>query len=203
MDHLILGFSGKAGSGKDTLFSLLKSHFSPLVEVRRFSVGDIIRQHLNMMPYASERGINFFALKGAQKEIWRPLMVAYGNGCRNDSKGRFFIDVLEPHIKQRTGNIPTISCITDIRFDEFDKDEVHWLQNELQGKLIYIDRYTTDLECNESSIPFVNDTERNQDPKLRKKADISIRWPTVSNKAILLEYARPLINKIEQNWLPI
>lgn len=203
MDHLILGFSGKAGCGKDTLFSLLKSHFSPRIDVRRFSVGDIIRQHLNMLPYVTARGINFFDLKRDQKELWRPLMVAYGNSCRNASKGRFFIDILEPHIKSRARNIPTISCITDIRFDEFEKDEVHWLQNELHGNLVYIDRYTTDLEGNQSSIPFINDTEREQDPKLRKKADISIVWPTVNDKSILLDYARPLITEIEQSWLPV
>ena len=203
MDHLILGFSGRAGCGKDTLFSLLKSHFSPRFEVRRFSVGDVIRQHLNMLPYITDSGINFFDLKRDQKELWRPLMVAYGNSCRNASKGRFFIDIIEPHIKSRCLNKPTISCITDIRFDEFDKDEVYWLQNELCGNLVYLDRYTTDLEGKESSIPFVNDTEREQDPKLHKKADISIRWPTACDKSVLLEYANPLINEIEQSWLPV
>jgi hypothetical protein len=203
MDHLILGFSGKAGCGKDTLFSLLNSHFSPRFEVRRFSAGDIIRQHLNMLPYITAKDVNFFDLNREQKELWRPLMVAYGNSCRNASKGRFFIDILEPLIRSRCRNIPTISCITDIRFDEFNKDEVYWLQNELRGNLVYIDRYTTDLEGNESSIPFVNDTEREQDPNLRKKADISIRWPTACDKSILLEYAKPLINEIEQSWLPV
>jgi hypothetical protein len=203
MDHLILGFSGRARSGKDTLFNLLQSQFSSRFDVRRFSVGDIIRQHLNMLPYITDKDINFFDLKSDQKELWRPLMVAYGNSCRNFSKGRFFIDILEPHIKSLCLNKPTISCITDIRFDEFDKDEVYWLQNEINGKLIYIDRYTTDLDGNESTIPFVNDTERDQDPKLRKKADLLIHWPTVNDKQILLNYAKPLFDRIKQDWLPV
>lgn len=203
MDHLILGFSGRAGSGKDTLFNLLQMHFGARFEIQRVSVGDIIRQHLNALPGPASKNVNFFNLKGEQKEAWRPLMVAYGNACRSATNGRYFIDILANSIRQPIISRPRITCITDIRFDEYEKDEVFWLQNELKGKLIYIDRYTTDLDGNESTIPFVNDTEREQDPKLRKKADLIIRWPTVNDKQTLLNYANTLFERIKQNWLPV
>lgn len=203
MDHLILGFSGRAGSGKDTLFNLLHSQFSHHFDVQRFSVGDIIRHHLNSLPCPADIDVDFFNLKREQKESWRPLMVAYGNACRAATDGRYFIDILSKNFRLSTSAKPRIICITDIRFDEYEKDEVFWIQNELNGKLIHIERYTTDLDGNESTIPFVNDTEREQDPRLRKKADIQIRWPTVNDKQILLNYANTLFDRIKQDWLPV
>lgn len=206
MNHLILGFAGRAGVGKDTLFSLLEEHFSAKYIIRRFSIGDIVRHHLNVLPYLTLSGVNFFNLQGEQKEKWRPLMVAYANACRRETNGRYFIDSLTPCIKNfdnLQADKPCITCITDIRFDEFEKDEIVWLQQELNGYLVYINRFTVGINGEERPIPFVNETERSQDSKLKQKANFHISWPTISNKNILLNYAGALITEIEQNWMPL
>jgi len=203
MDHLIIGLAGKAGSGKDTLYNILEQALAPTA-IKRWSIGDIVRADLNELEGIISNGINLFKLKGPQKEKWRPLMVAYGNACRQETEGRYFINHLDWELRYKMQpTYPCISVITDIRFDQFEHDEVYWLKNELKGKLIYIDRYTTDLDGNQSAIPFVNDLERSQDENLRKKADIIINWPTVDNREILLTYAQPLINRIKQDWLPL
>lgn len=203
MDHLIIGLAGKAGSGKDTLYNILEQALAPTV-VQRWSIGDIVRNELNELNGLTSNDVNLFTLKGTQKEKWRPLMAAYGNACRQETNGRYFINTLDWKLRFCQQPIyPIISVITDIRFDQFEHDEVYWLKNELKGKLIYIDRYTTDLDGNQSSIPFVNDLERSQDENLRKKADIIINWPTVNDRKTLLTYAQPLIDRIKQDWLSL
>ena len=202
MDHLIIGLAGKAGSGKDTLFNILEQALDP-VNIKRLSVGDVIRSTLNNLEILLNNDINLFELKGPQKEVWRPLMAAYGNACRQTTEGRYFIDILNDKIERRNAlaSRPALTVVTDIRFDQFEKDEVYWIKEEHKGKLIYIDRYTTDLDGVQSAIPFVN--ERSQDEALRKKADIIINWPTVNDRETLLTYAQPLINRIKQDWLSV
>ena len=203
MDHLIIGLAGKAGAGKDTLFNILQHALAPTT-TQRWSIGDIVRADLNKLDGLASNDINLFKLKGPQKEIWRPLMAAYGNACRQETEGRYFINELDwrlRFIQQPT--LPIISVITDIRFDQFKHDEVNWVKEELKGKLVYIDRYTTDLDGNKSAIPFVNDLERSQDENLRKKADVIINWPTVNDRETLLTHAQPLINRIKQDWLSL
>lgn len=194
--HLILGFAGKARAGKDTLFQILSQELFD-IHLRRISIGDYIRNDLNSLPIP-----NLYSLSSEEKEIWRPLMVAYGVSQRNTTKGRYFIEIAEANINS-TKHLCNIHCITDIRFDEYEKDEVYWLKNEMKGKLIYIDRYTTDLQGNESSIPFINDVEKTQDPKLREKADYILKWPTTNDRQLLLEHVQPLITKIRQDWMSL
>lgn len=203
MKHLIIGLAGKAGSGKDTLFNILQHALAPTT-TQRWSIGDIVRADLNKLDGLASNDINLFKLKGPQKEIWRPLMAAYGNACRQETEGRYFINELDWRLRfTQQPTLPIISVITDIRFDQFKHDEVHWVKEELKGKLVYIDRYTTDLDGNKSAIPFVNDLERSQDENLRKKADVIINWPTVNDRETLLTHAQPLINRIKQDWLSL
>lgn len=203
MKHLIIGLAGKAGSGKDTLFNILQHALAPTT-TQRWSIGDIVRADLNKLDGLASNDINLFKLKGPQKEIWRPLMAAYGNACRQETEGRYFINELDWRLRfTQQPTLPIISVITDIRFDQFEHDEVHWVKEELKGKLVYIDRYTTDLDGNKSAIPFVNDLERSQDENLRKKADIIINWPTVNDRETLLTHAQPLLNRIKQDWLSL
>jgi len=203
MDHLIIGLAGKAGSGKDTLHNILEQALAPIV-FQRWSIGDRVRADLNELDGLVSNSVNLFSLKGVRKEKWRPLMAAYGNACRQETEGRYFINELDWRIRlHQRHTYPIISVITDIRFDQFEHDEVYWLKEELKGKLIYIDRYTTDLDGNQSAIPFVNDLERSQDENLRKKADMIINWPTVNDRETLLTYAEPLISRIKQDWLPL
>jgi hypothetical protein len=76
-----------------------------------------------------------------------------------------------------------------VRYDEYPKDEVHWIKEELQGKLVHIRRFDTEilldplyqLPTGEHKRIYQNppnSSEQINDPKLQKAADILIEWQT-------------------------
>lgn len=224
MKYLILGIAGKATSGKDTFYEILKNSL-PEYQVRRVSIGDYIRIDINHLGYFASNNLNVFNFTPAEKEEIRPLMVEYANLVRRKSKGTYFLDIIDKQIEHtitqsekqskyydsrriigsQTNPLdstkPLILCITDIRFQEYENDEVNWLQHRHNGKLIYIDRYDL-VDGNKMPISFINETEKEQIPKLMNRADICISWPTTPDLN-LKNYVTPIADEIRQNWLPV
>ena len=63
--------------------------------------------------------------------------------------------------------------ITDIRYDDYEMDEVSWLKDELGGILIHISMIGEDGE----PIPPANPEEARNNPELIEKADFKVEWP--------------------------
>ena len=92
---------------------------------------------------------------------------------RTESKGRFWIEKLNQEVESMEDSI----CITDIRYDDYEFDEVYWLKKELNGVLVHIERFTI-LNNNKKIIEAANEEERRNDPKLREQASYNVQWPT-------------------------
>ena len=81
-----------------------------------------------------------------EKNSVRSYLVAHGMSKRERTKGRFWIDKLEPQIKERIFNHYCVEnksedvypVITDIRFDKYNQDEVFWLKEQMGGILVHI-----------------------------------------------------------------
>jgi hypothetical protein len=211
MKYLILGIAGKATSGKDTFYEILKN-LLPEYDVQRVSIGDNIRVDINNLGYFTQNNLNIFDFTPEEKESVRPLMVEYANFARKRSNGTYFLDRIDKRLQHtisqaeyqspsNTPQKPLILCITDIRFQEYENDEVNWIQHKHKGKLIYIDRYDW-VYGNKTPIPFVNETEKEQIPILMKRADHTVSWPTTPTLK-LEAHVNPIANEIRQNWLPI
>jgi hypothetical protein len=169
----IIGLGGVAGAGKDLFFTLL----SQKLNVKRFSLADELKRET--CSWCLEHyGFDSVNCSRREKETLRPFLVFHGAQKRNRTNGRYWIEKLSQKIKNnKSKNI----VITDIRYDDYEKDEVYWLKKELGGKLIHLRQYEEIPDPNEGALVRsyrgpVNDEEARNDPKIREKADYKIDW---------------------------
>ena len=124
------------------------------------------------MSWASRElyGINSSNCTREEKDTIRPLLVAHGEIKRKLSNGRHWVEILNKELAPDKINI-----ITDIRYNEYKKDEVFWLKNEINGVLIHLSRYD---EINGKRIYFspANEAERENDPLVKGEADFVLNW---------------------------
>lgn len=175
--HNIIGISGAARSGKDTLcrgiLRVLKQEYN-LEGIRKSIAGDQIKKDLNDL-FKSKLKLDIFTEKSEEKELIRPLLVEYGKILRKRTQGRYFIENFK---KQEN----TINIITDIRYVEYPKDEGYWLKNEINGFLVFIER---------KNIFDANETEKSNNEILKNMADYSLTWDTLNEN---LEFDKKIID---------
>jgi len=187
MPKKIIGLAGVAGAGKDTFFTLL----SEKISCKRYSLADELKAEVNEW---TEKAYNINALTCTrlEKEIIRPFLVFHAGIRRTQTNGRYWIDKLDSKIDKVISPTPKkdgvivrdvpaeLQVITDIRFDEYDKDEIYWLKEELGGSLIHISMYKKDdKKIRDARLPANSDEAKN-DPILKEKSDYLIEWPELS-----------------------
>ena len=168
-DHLVLGVCGVAGCGKDTFYKILQRY----INIKRYSLADCLKKECRDH-CMQEHGIDPCNCTRAEKEKIRDYLVEHGKEKRSHSDGRHYIDQVNEQILPLKENI----CITDIRYDHYPEDEAHWIQHELKGYLIYVQKYKWDL--NEKA-GFLCDAPANTEetincPKLHDRYDFIIDW---------------------------
>lgn len=197
----ILGFSGNARSGKDSLFSALTNILDPHgISTFRGALADELK--IMVDPFLrKEFGISAFTTDKGEKELIRGILVEVGRIKREQSRGTFWTGLLKPKIESHL-NDGELCCITDIRYDDlrFPNDEFNWLKKSFDGILIYIERLLDDGTI----IPPANEQELKFNPILKSKADYILRWPTVADEKIRESIASlqlsSLLNKICPNY---
>lgn len=168
----VIGLSGVAGSGKDTLFSLLSLRNS---NVKRFALADILKQEIS--PFLKDLyGIDILNCSREEKNLVRPILVEHGKIRRTLTSGTYWTSKLTTSIQEFVALDPNnIAVITDIRYAEYEEDELFWLKKTLNGHLIHI---TMTLGKGEKLQP-PNKEEEINDPVLRKSSDLRVVWPKV------------------------
>ena len=167
----VVGISGLAGSGKDTFFKLLSQRIS----IERFALADELKAAIRD-ELINDYDIDVIACSREEKEVVRGRLIEFGQKMRSESKGRHWVDILEKKMKPLANN----ACITDIRYDDYDKDEVHWLKNDMCGTLVHVSMYEQLDNVKIFGVP-PNDEEARNDPKLKSKADFRVEWPKIKN----------------------
>jgi hypothetical protein len=96
----IISISGSARSGKDTLFQCLSDILAKHnINVERFGLADELKADLD--GFLRQRlGISAFTTDPAEKDLIRPLMVAYGKIKRIQTKGQYWVGLIEPKVKE-------------------------------------------------------------------------------------------------------
>jgi hypothetical protein len=185
--HQIIGISGAARSGKDTLcralIRVLKENFE-IKAIRRSIAGDQVKKDLKDLLHKN-LSIDSFTENFTVKEEIRPLLVEYGKLMRNKTNGRYFI---EKFVKEEN----TINIIPDIRYVEYSKDEAYWLKNEMDGFLIFIER---------EGILDANDTEKVNNKIIKEMSDYYMTWNSLdenkeSDRLVIDQYALNIIEKM-------
>jgi hypothetical protein len=165
MNYPLIGISGAARSGKDTLCKALIRFFkSKNIEAERKSIaGDIVKHDLKKI-IKTKANINTFTENTEEKTLIRPLLVEYGKLMRNQTEGRYFIEKFK-----KTNN--KITIIPDIRYAEYDADELQWIKEEERGFLIFIDhQYVSDA----------NITEKINNKIIKKQVHYKLKWSTLN-----------------------
>jgi hypothetical protein len=169
-EYKIIGLSGCATVGKDFFYSILES----MHPSRRFSLGDILKNEMRQK-LQEETGIDIFNCSAEQKEKVRPKLIEYGGRKRRETKGRYFTGILTSYIIN-TFTMGQIPVITDIRYAQYDKDELSWLKKELGGVLVHIEKHSI-VGGEKKYVEPPNEDEKINTPILKKNADYIIDWP--------------------------
>jgi len=183
----IIGIAGLAGDGKDSVCKILEEYFSARKKILfyRVSLGDALKK--DCLSACSELyGINPIFCSREQKEKIRDFLVFYGKVMRNKTSGKHWTQESEKKIKQIDQRDPDgIFCIPDIRYAEYKHDEVQWLKSFKNSFLIYIKKYSIEVnpfspmnlnhQITKYSIP-VNAQEAFHGPLVEKQADYIIEW---------------------------
>lgn len=196
----VIGVGGVATSGKDTFYSLLQDYLDKYnIETRRFALADELK--LEIDPYlTSQFGISAFTTDREEKRLIRPCLVAHGFVRRQQSKGRYWTSRIEGPLEDAMSK-GIIPVVTDIRYAEFEEDELAWLR-KFQGKLVHITRYTeiqtTTVEGHivRTPVSAPNEDERKNDPKLRDGADFRIEWETEKSVNLLVPHIESFIKNL-------
>jgi len=186
-----IGIAGNAFVGKDTLCNYLIQEFKNKhkIKAKRCSIaGDTIRKDLKSL-LLKKASIDIYHNYPEEKELIRPIMVEYGRLMRKLTQGRYFINQIETKKNFGANFIP---IIPDIRYSEYPFDEDHWLLNEKNGLLIYLER---------KDIKPANFFEKNNNKVLKQRANIVINVPNFNNMNDYLPKMQKNIDKIVTTYL--
>ncbi len=163
-----LCIAGVAGSGKDYLFEVVKRLLSKYgYEAQRFSLADVLKQETRE-EILDKHGVDVLNCTREEKDIVRPDLVASGKKRRQETNGRYFIDILLPQVIASSADL---SCVTDIRYDEYERDELYFAKIELNALLVHVE-----LIKDGKVVGPANEDEEKFDPILKEASDYCFVW---------------------------
>ena len=179
---LFIGISGVAGAGKDLFFTTLQKKLAEKnINTQRMAIAAGLKEEVSSFTRTAY-AIDATDCTRKEKEQLRPFLVFHGTMRRRSSLGRYWIDLFTSRLRVFLNDLkleykpkPDIICITDIRFDDFEKDEVYWLKKELEGVLIHISQYKT-IDKERVFREPANPEEARNDPKIKSQADYRVEW---------------------------
>lgn len=199
--NTVIGLSGVAGAGKDTFLEILSQQ---LPNVKRFALADNLKRELNPF-FMNMYGVDIFTCPRETKDLLRPILVAHGKMRRLSSQGRHWTEMLQKEILAfQKSNPNSIVVVTDVRYDFYSKDEIHWLKKEMNGIFVHIQRfYEKEIENTwrergmdfkgksdfvKTYIEAPNEDEKINDPKMIRAADYRVVWPTLIKPDKSIDY---------------
>lgn len=187
---MIIGITGVARCGKDTFYAILKKYLEERqIKSQRLAFADDLKKELN--DFTKEKfKIDLFKSEGQEKELVRPLMVAYGKCRRVQTEGKYWTSLLDHKVeKLKEENI--VPIITDVRYIEYKEDEYSWIKSH-NGILIHLSRKLDDG----SLVPPANIEEKSNDNKLKAVADFAVCWETCQDTNFLYELIQKNLRNI-------
>lgn len=180
----LIGISGLAGDGKDSLCNMFRALFEEMgYEFERLTLADSIKEECKDA-LLSLYNIDPIICSREEKAKIRDFLVFHGKVKRIETSGTHWTKKLSNTIASlpKTKN-NRIICVPDIRHAEYEKDEVYWLKKN-GGILIHVKKYNI-----ESASPFkktfsipVNNQEATHTPKVEALADYVLEWQDTSPK---------------------
>lgn len=193
MSVLYIGIAGVARSGKDSLAleieNLIRSYKgktiykTSLAKPLKEDCKDFIKQYL---------GLDVFTDKNEEKAIFREFLVWYGKVKRQQTEGKYWTNLLDQRVQTFQ---PDICIVPDIRYQQYEQDEVSWLKSKPQNVLIHLQR----IAINGEIVPPANMDESINDSIIQNSADYKITWPTFvddNKQENMKEFAQQAFNAV-------
>lgn len=156
---MIVGISGLARSGKDTLFKFLSDKLkNSNISSKRLAFADELKEECDDF-LKKNIGISAFTETNTEKEIIRPFLVCYGTKVRRRLDKNCWINRLSSKLK--TINQDYV-FITDVRYE----NEIEWVKSQ-GGKTIHIERHGNIAP---------NEEESKNDPILKSMSQYRVKW---------------------------
>jgi len=195
MENEMIGLTGVARSGKDTFYSILKKYLEEKgIKSQRLAFADALKNEL--YDFTKDKfKIDLLDCTPENKEIVRPLMVAYGKCRRIQTEGKYWTSTIQPKINQSIAN-NIVPIVTDVRYIEYKEDEYSWLKSH-NGILIHISRKLDDG----SFVQPANIEEKSNDNKLKAVSDISIVWETCQDVNFLYELMQKQLKNVYERHI--
>ena len=179
----IIGISGLARSGKDLFTTVAQNVLTDKgFKTERYALAYELKSDIKDLIFKQTK-IDVFTEKTEEKNIIRPMLVAYGDVMRKVSEGKYWTTKVENKISTSKADFV---FITDIRYDVYPEDECYWLQRKMGGKLIHITKYQMAEAPSKRRISTAkpvkiyeaapNEHELFNNPKVRAKSDYAFEW---------------------------
>lgn len=197
MKKTIIGISGFARSGKDTLAKHIKKQLQNQgFSVSLFSFARALKQDID--EFCSSRfGISSFCEDSSQKEKIRPMLIAYGNCQRNITNGAYWINKVKPQVDSFFSGGGDFAIISDLRFKEFDYDEYDFFRSYPRNLIFTVSLINEDGSSNRAA----HESEEKSFPFFLSNSDFNLKWNKTSDQNYLFakakECANIILNKYE------
>ena len=170
----IIGISGLAGDGKDTVCNILSAFFtSKGYTFERLSLADKLKEECSKA-IIEMFGIDPRNCSREEKDIIRDYLVFYAKVKRIESKGKHWTSIIDKIIRSDKVNYISnkIYCVSDIRHAFYAEDEAQWIKKN-KGILIHVKKYKI-----KSTYPYsieysnsINEEEAFNTPIVERYAD--------------------------------
>jgi len=176
MSVLYIGIAGVARSGKDSLaleienlirgFKGLTIYRTSLAQPLKEDCKDFIKDYL---------GLNVFTDNNEEKATFREFLVWYGKVKRQQTEGKYWTNLVDQRVEKFQ---PDVCIIPDVRYQQYEGDEVSWLKAKPNNVLIHLQR----IAINGEIVPPANMDESINDSIIQNSADYKIVWPTFTDE---------------------
>ena len=173
MTKKYIGVSGVARSGKNLFCDIaINQLIQNGIKAKQYALAYYLKKDCEEF-IRTKLGLNVFTEKTEDKSIFREMLVWYGGVKRKQTEGTYWTSMLQKDIESDDSDVIFVS---DIRYDQYPKDEVYWIKEILNGKLLHISKYTyNDFDERVFILP-PNEHEKINDPLVKSKSDYKLEW---------------------------
>jgi hypothetical protein len=175
MSVLYIGVAGVSRSGKDSLALEIEKIIRSVKgkTIYRTSLAQPLKEDCKEF-IQNYLGLDVFTDNTEEKSTFREFLVWYGKVKRQQTQGRYWTNLLDERVKAYQ---PDICIVPDIRYQQYEEDEVSWLKSKPNNVLIHLQR----LSMNGEVVQPANMDESINDSIIQNSADYKIVWPTFTD----------------------
>lgn len=178
--HKIIGISGNARSGKDTLGRNMVSILSDSgIKAKTFSFAHELKKSVDGF-LLEQLGISAFTEDSDEKKIIRPFLVNWGTEIMRKKDSEHWIKSIEKKLSEDCVNI-----ITDVRFE----NELDWVK-EKDGLSVFLSR---------KGISPANSYEEENNKLLSENVDLKFFIGNFEDEKLIMLTSNEILDKLINN----